>query len=52
MKNRIIDEFLPQEVLTEFQNDIISTSFPFFIQNKVNNLEEYICVDDVCVGFK
>ena len=39
MKNRIIDEFLPQEVLTEFQNDIISTSFPFFIQNKVNNFQ-------------
>ena len=24
----------------------------FVDQNKVNNLEEYICVDDVCVGFK
>ncbi|MBD1137559.1 glycosyltransferase family 39 protein [Pelagibacterales bacterium SAG-MED43] len=24
----------------------------FVDQNKVNNLKEYICVDDVCVGFK
>ena len=24
----------------------------FVDQNKVNNLEEYMCVDDVCVGFK
>ena len=39
MRKQIIDEFLPQETFKELQNDILSTRFPFFIENKVNNFQ-------------
>ena len=39
MRKQIIDEFLPQETFKELQNDILSTRFPFFIEDKVNNFQ-------------
>ena len=39
MENKIIDEFLPQETFKEIQNEILSSRFPFFITNKVNDYQ-------------
>ena len=40
MENKIIDEFLPQETFNEIQNEILSSRFPFFITNKVNDYQK------------
>ena len=35
----VIDEFLPKETFDGLKHDILSSRFPFFIENKVNNFE-------------
>ena len=35
----VIDEFLPRETFDGLKHDILSSRFPFFIENKVNNFE-------------
>ena len=37
--HNVIDEFLPKETFDGLKHDILSSRFPFFIENKVNNFE-------------
>ena len=39
MDIKIIDEFLPKETFIEVRNEILSSRFPFFITNKVNDYQ-------------